>query len=143
MSKSIRGATFLAFPCDLAAPVLRIEDQDILENWECKILILRLMGKKWPEIANPNTFLAICDDTDEWLACLPEAWYVYYLPALMILAEEGLDPRFENLRGSLLLELAENEFISQSSLARLQYLRARLNESQQSVIQLFLDKYDK
>jgi len=141
MPKSLRTDITLAFAEDGIAPVLRKEDLGVLENWECKLLILRLMGRKWTEIADPVEFLSVSKSTEVWGACLPHEWYLYYLPALMIVADEGVDPRLENLRDSLCHHLSEGDSISLNAARRREYLRANLSDSQWAVVLQFLNKY--
>ena len=143
MDQSFRQHVLDAFDPERLQPPLSDELELRLLNSESGELWKGLRGKRWVDVATTDVFQALSSDVLAWTAYLPLSWYMYYLPAFLIVADEGISTYFENFRGILCehLELTPDSCRSERDTLLFQALHKELNDSQRQVVKQFLDKY--
>ena len=112
-------------------------DLDLLaNNYECKEFISRLRGKKWIDLLDDSVRAAISDDPLIWTTCMPQVWFPYYLPGLILISCSGDDPFASNLRGLLDQILAPRTYTSDSAKRLNKFIRSVLSLQQWETIEL-------
>ena len=132
-----------AFDSSVPLPQLTDEEEAYFSASEEQELWRRLRCKRWVDLANPDVFEATSPDVLAWGAYLPISWYMYFLPAFLIVADEGKSSYFENFRGVLCryLELTPATVSIQRDQLVFDALHLELSNDQWTVIRQFLIKY--
>jgi hypothetical protein len=140
MTDQLIERIYEVFPRDLSPPS-KLRDED-LRNWECRELLAALSGKEWGDIATPEKFLAVFPDTSGWVGCLPVEWFLYYLPAILIVAHSGEGGQFENLRSILSDYLQRTKYSDDGCKEILNQMEAVFTNEQLDAVTLFLRLHD-
>lgn len=143
VTETIRNLVFESFNIDAPLPELTHVEEAGFSSSEEHELWRELRSKRWPDIADPDVFEAATSDVLAWGAYLPICWYLYFLPAFLIVADEGKSIYFENFRGILCthLELTPATIISSRDQLLFDALHVGLDTSKWDVIRQFLNKY--
>ena len=143
VTKTIRNLVIEIFNINDPLPELTHVEEAGFSSSEEHQLWRELRHKRWLDIAEPDVFEASTSDVLAWGAYLPISWYLYFLPAFLIVADEGKSIYFENFRGILCthLELTLATIISPRDQLLFDALHLGLDTSKWDVISQFLNKY--
>lgn len=141
MSEKLRNEVIKAFGVNSTPPTLLACDEILLQNSECNELLSRLLGVKWIDISYPKKFWSLCCSSEIWTGCLPNSWYQYYLPAMILVADTGFDAASENLRDSLLRLIERGQSAVVNLNDRSYEIFSSLSETQKNSFRIFYARF--